>query len=216
MKPQTLFFSGLFAVIGAFFLFAVTPSAQATEKNAAHPAAAFIQKLGEEALVSLTDKSTARSVRETRTRKLLNDYFDVNSIGRFALAAYWKSASEAQKAEYFSLFEKMIVDTYTTRFEEYSGQSFKVDGARDTDNKRDAIVSSRILQKDGPDVNIEWRVRSKDGGMKVIDVIVENISMSVTQRSDFAAVIQRGGGDVEALLKSLRSKKKNASDVAKK
>ena len=40
---------------------------------------------------------------------------------------------------------------------------------------------------------------------KIIDVIVAGVSMSVTQRSDFASVIQRGGGQVNVLLAHLRS-----------
>ena len=48
------------------------------------------------------------------------------------------------------------------------------------------------------------RVRERGGSMKILDVIVEGVSMSVTQRSDFSSVIQRGGGNVDVLLDHLR------------
>jgi len=40
--------------------------------------------------------------------------------------------------------------------------------------------------------------------MKVIDVIIEGVSMSLTQRSDFSSVIQRGGGDIQILIDHLK------------
>lgn len=181
-------------------------SPAAAENKPLSPPAQFVQKLGDQALVELTDKTLGRAAREARAHTLLTRHFDIQTIGRFALGPAWREASEAEKKEYMRLFEDMIVKTYTSRFEEYSGQSFQVDGMRE-DGDRDHIVNSRILQKGGPPVLVDWRVRKKDGSFKIVDVIVESISMSVTQRSDFSAVIQRGGGKVEALLVSLRTRK---------
>ena len=61
-----------------------------------------------------------------------------------------------------------------------------------------------INQPSGSDVSVDWRVRERGGSMKILDVIVEGVSMSVTQRSDFSSVIQRGGGNVDVLLDHLR------------
>ena len=108
-------------------------------------------------------------------------------------------------SEYLRLFENMIVTTYAQRFSEYSGQELVV-GKATKASERDTVVSSQIVQKDGPPVTVSWRVRSGASGMKIIDVIVEGVSMSVTQRSDFASVIQGGGGKVQALLTSLRER----------
>jgi phospholipid transport system substrate-binding protein len=190
--------------VAAVFLISIVPagSAQAADDKTA----AFVQKLGDSALATLTGKDISRSAREKRVRTMLQDSFDVPAISRFAMGAYWKTATDAQRREYLDLFEDMVVQTYTTRFEEYSGQTLKV-GATIAASDRDSIVDSQIIQKDGPPVAIKWRVRSKGGQLKIIDVVVEGVSMSVTQRSDFSAVIQRGGGDIEALLTSLRARR---------
>ncbi len=209
MKPLN-FFAALFVVLASLAL-AGSPSARA-EGKALSPPAQFVHKLGETALMSLTEKKMARPVREKRVRDILRNNFDVQQIGKFAMGAYWKDASPAQRQEYMDLFEDMIVQTYTTRFEEYSGQVLKVDGS--TVAGKDFIVTSHVLQTDGPPINLEWHVRSKEGALRVVDVVVEGVSMSVTQRSDFSAVIQRGGGKIEALLSSLRDRKKS-SDPAK-
>ena len=111
---------------------------------------------------------------------------------------------DQQKKEYLSLFKDMVIDVYSKRFEDYNGQKIEVTRSR-PEGKRDVLVSSILKQDGGPDVRLDWRVRKKGSQYKVIDVIVEGVSMSLTQRSDFASVIQRGGGEVEALLVHLRS-----------
>lgn len=187
------------------FVFICLSPALAAQKGPS-AAAQFVQRMGDKALSSLTAQDLQATERSRRVRNLLNENFDVNIIGRFALGTYWKTATEAQKSEYLHLFEDMIVKTYTQRFAEYSGQEFKVGGTIEA-SATDSVVSSQIVQKNGPPLAVDWRVRNKGGQMKVIDVIVEGVSMSVTQRSDFASVIQSGGGKVEALLASLRQRK---------
>jgi phospholipid transport system substrate-binding protein len=174
------------------------------------PPAQFVQNLSNTALLSLTGKSMNRKTREDRVRDILLKNFDVQAIGKFALGTYWREASDAQRKEYMDLFEDMIVKTYTTRFEDYSGQSLKVDGAKDSPPK-DFIVASKVVQKDGPPVNLEWRVRNEEGGYRIVDVVVEGVSMSITQRSDFASVIQNGGGTIDALIASLRKREDGGS-----
>lgn len=171
----------------------------------------FVQKMGDQALTELTGDGITTAEREKRVRKILNQNFDIKTIGQFVLGRHWRTATEKQRTEYLDLFEDMIVTTYAQRFEEYAGQQFKATGSNPASSKsKDYVVQSTVLQKDGPPVKVEWRVRSFGGTPKVIDVLIENVSMSVTQRADFDAVINSGGGKVEALLDSLRKRQKTA------
>jgi phospholipid transport system substrate-binding protein len=207
--PRKIYIFGAFcALLLSFALPAITTEAATA---ASSPASAFVQKLGETALMSLTEKGMPRTVRERRVREILRANFDIPTIGRFALGTYWRDASETQRQEYMDLFEDMIVQTYTSRFEDYSGQKLLVDGT--ATQGKDFIVSSEVLQKDGAPVRLEWRVRNKDEGMKVVDVLVEGVSMSVTQREDFKSVIQHNGGKVEALLATMRQRKKSSGNL---
>ena len=202
-------FSGalILAVFCTFMLSFVSPSSAGDSSNS--PSSKFVQSLGNTALMSLTGKDINRKTREDRVRKILRDNFDVAAIGKFALGPYWREATEGQKKEYMNLFEDMVVQTYTTRFEDYSGQQLKVEGSESAGSS-DYMVTSKVIQKDGPPVNLQWRVRKKDGGLRVVDVVVEGVSMSVTQRSDFASVIQSGGGKLDALIAHLRDRKQDA------
>jgi phospholipid transport system substrate-binding protein len=57
-------------------------------------------------------------------------------------------------------------------------------------------------------LDIAWRVRPKGDSFKIVDVMVEGVSMSQTQRKEYASVIRRNGGQVEGLLAEMRQKVK--------
>lgn len=191
-----------FFVMAFVMLLAVSP-AKADEAFEAK-AKAHVQTLGDKAIAVISNTSNTKADREREFNKLLVQYFDLKSIGRFVLGRYWRDATPEQHKEYLKLFQKMIASMYAEKFSTYTNEKFNVVNAV-AKNERDAIVSSQI-EFDGsrPPIMLEWRVRNKEDGLKIVDLSVEGISMSVTQRSDYNSVIQKNDGDVEALLVTLR------------
>ena len=164
---------------------------------------AFVAGLVDRALSFLSDGNLSEAEKAKKFEALLDKKFDLNRIGKFAMGRHWRSTTKPQQTEYLKLFRRMILGVYTQRFSEYSGQKVRIIGSR-AEGKNDAMVSSVVEQKSGPNIRLDWRVRYTNGSYRVIDVIVEGVSMALTQRSDFASVIQRGGGDIEVLLAHLR------------
>lgn len=177
----------------------VTANADAVAQGAEK----FITKLADDGIGFLGDESISGEKQRAEFRKLLNRNFDMNTIARFSLGRHWRTASKPQRDEYMKLFKAMIIDVYSQRFSDYQGQTIEVTGSR-KEGERDVLVHSLLTQESGPDVKVDWRVRKREGRYKVIDIIVEGVSMALTQRSDFSSVVQRGGGDMEALLVHLR------------
>jgi phospholipid transport system substrate-binding protein len=174
--------------------------------RAAGDSAGFIADLGTRAVKVLSSPDSEKD-REKQFRALFDAGFDVPAITRFALGRYWQTASEAQQKEFTGLFTAYMVHVYTVRFNEFTGQQFKVTGSR-PESDTSSLVSSQMGSGGNPGVKIDWRVTAAPDGFKIIDLVVEGISMAVTQRQEFSAVIQRNGGDIEALLKLLRAKAK--------
>lgn len=162
-----------------------------------------IDKMGQRAISFLSDASLSTEQKQEEFRKLLQANFDMDTIGRFTLGKNWRTASAAQQKEFQKLFENYIVRIYSGRFNDYQGQRFDVTSFQDT-GKSDVLVSSYIVPDGGNKVKVDWRVRNKNGQYKIIDVIIEGVSMSLTQRSDFSSVIQRGGGDIDVLISHLK------------
>ena len=144
---------------------------------------------------------------EANFQQLLEQYFDVPSISRFVLARYWKVATDAEKAEFTKLFERYVVQSYATRFSEYSGETFQVkDIARNQPDAGYDTVRSIIVRPGEENVRAEWVLRSTGGQLRIVDVKIEGISMVQTYRNEFASVIQNGGGKVAALNEALKKK----------
>ena len=111
-----------------------------------------------------------------------------------------------QKREFMKHFEDWIVTAYGARFSEYSGEQFKVVGQR-PESEAITMVSSQIQRPaGGPPIRVDWRVAKSGNDLKIADVVVEGISLMVTQRQEFASVIQRNGGKLDALIRILREK----------
>jgi phospholipid transport system substrate-binding protein len=175
---------------------------------AAADPAAVITSLGNQALEVL-GKNVAPTARVARFRQLFSQDFDVPGIARFVLGRYWRVATPQQQQEFVRLFANYIVLAYSNRLAEYSGESLKVTGSRPVPDG--SLVSSQIVRPNGaPPAEVDWRLTRADGAYKISDVIVEGVSMAVTQRSEFASVIQRHGGQVEGLITALRQKTESA------
>lgn len=165
----------------------------------------FIDNMAQKGLGFLADDSIDGEQKKREFAKLLNDTFDMKTIGRFSLGRYWRVSTAEQRREYLDLFNDMVIQVYSDRFSEYSGQTFETSGHR-RESEKDTIVTSYVSD-DKTKVQVDWRVRHKNGHYKVVDVMVEGVSMSMTQRSDFSSVIQRGGGNVSVLLDHLRNQR---------
>lgn len=168
-------------------------------------AKAMVQALADGALKVLAETDGTRADRDKRLRTLLLAHFNVRAIGRFVIASHWRTASKQQRRDFLKVFESYVVKTYTVQLGQYAGEKFKVLAAQP--DKRGVVVISEILPPNRSPVVLKWRVRkSKSGDLKVVDVVVENISMALTQRQEFASVIQQRGGTLDGLVAALQEK----------
>jgi phospholipid transport system substrate-binding protein len=167
--------------------------------------AVFVREFSAQAIGVLADQSLSGEHRQQAFRDLLTAGFDVKAISRFVLGRYWRRATEVQRAEFTGLFEDLIVATYSRKFSDYSGQTLKVEAIRE-ENEKMAAVASRILRESGEPIRIDWRLLRRNGSWRIVDVVVEGMSMVLSQRSEYAAVIKGDGGKIEGLLTKLREK----------
>jgi phospholipid transport system substrate-binding protein len=98
-----------------------------------------------------------------------------------------------------------ILVAYTARLASFGGQTFRTRGSR---SDGDGVIISTDVSSPGnaSPVRIDWRLVNDNGVYKVNDFIVEGISMAVTQRSEFASIIQRNGGQLRGLIAMMRGR----------
>jgi phospholipid transport system substrate-binding protein len=173
--------------------------------GAAPDPATVINNLGNRALEVLGNKNTTPAQRVARFHELFLEDFDVPGIARFVLGRYWKIATPEQQEEFVKLFEDYIAIVYSNQLAAYMGETLKVTGSRK--DAEGAVVASEIIRPSGaPPVKVDWHLTDRNGSYKISDVTVDGVSMAITQRSEFASVIQRSGGQVGGLIAQLRQK----------
>ena len=162
--------------------------------------------LGDRTVIVLRSDDGNPGSLEARFRDLLREGFDLPFIARFSLGTNWRRATAEQRSDYFGVFGEYVVRTYSSRLGGYSGEAMNIVAAHRA-GERDSVVETEIVRPSGPPLTAEWRVRVIDGEYRIIDIAVEGISMAVTMRSEFSAVVQSKGIDGLIAALQLRANK---------
>ena len=195
--------------LGALFIAALVatglPPGPARADEFGAGAKKFIEILTSDAISMLTVEDISKTERADRFRRLMNENFAIKGIAKFVLGRHWRKATESEKKEYLQLFENLLVATYADRFSSFSGESFEITGVK-TGPRETILVNTRINRRNDTPVAITYVVKRFAGVARIVDVVVEGISMGITQRAEFASVIRNRGGKVAGLLTALREK----------
>jgi phospholipid transport system substrate-binding protein len=197
------------SLLTSLFLLMSTASLAAPPVVNPADAVAFMNQLWDRAVEVLNKKSDP-ALRQERFRQLFHADFDCPGIARFVLGRYWRDASEEEQRDFVKLFEEYVVFVYTARLSNFGGQDFKIRGSR-SDGDGVMVLTDVFSPGGNSPLKIDWRLVSDNGTYKINDVIVEGVSMLVTQRSEFASIVQRNGGQVRGLLAMMREKTASAS-----
>ena len=197
----------------SFFLFVILSFSFFLQKNnesflvyAIGDPGSYVISTTEKAIKTLTDGSIDPQEKEARFGKLFDENFDIPSISRFVLGKYWKSATTTQKKEFIVTFRNYIVKTYSSRFSEYTGEKLTLINSENQSNPKLFIVHTALNREDAPPIKVDWRVGLKKDRYVILDIIIEGISLAITQRSEFVSVIDQNDGNVDNLIKLLKEK----------
>src|SRR5947208_5349399 len=188
------------AAFGALLVMVLVLAAPVGAK--AQDARTFIGTLGQQA-IEVLGPGVPEVQRQARFRELFRDDFDLPGIGQFVLGRYWRVATPQEQRDFLGLFQEYLVRAYSARLGTYGGEPFRVTAVRP--NGGETIVTSEIIRRNGSPIAVDWYLIG-GGPFKITDVYVGGVSMKVTQRDEFASVIQRNGGQVGALLAQLRQR----------
>jgi phospholipid transport system substrate-binding protein len=169
---------------------------------------ALVKKITEEVLAALkTDKQLAAGDREKAVKlaeqKIL-PHVDFEEATRLAVGRGWKEASPEQRKKLIAEFRNMLVRTYSNAIGTYEGQTMKVLPSRVKPGEGEATVRNQFLRPGGKPILIDYSMRKTDSGWKIYDIVVEGVSLVLTYRSEFDAVVKQEG--IDGLIKRLGQK----------
>ena len=164
----------------------------------------FVSEIVDEVKKILVDTNT----KEFKTKKLSEialKTVDIKGVAYYSLGNYRKELSDEHLKEYLALFEKYFLKSFTSRLTDYSDPKIDVLSVEIL-NPKYTIVKSLLLATDKkPEVNIEWRIYTKNPDKPLIrDLIIEGLSLARTQKEEFASVIESNNGDVTKLFITLK------------
>jgi phospholipid transport system substrate-binding protein len=171
-------------------------------------AIAMIDNLTQKGVEEIINSNASQEEKSRIFRKLFTENLDLDFIGKYVLGRYWRTATPAQKKEFITLYKEFNVQTWSKRFDEFKGKHFTSAGASSANNPDQIFVNTTVQMENASPVSVKWRVYERSGEMKVIDIIIENVSLAQTARNEYTSFIAKSPDGVAGLLENLRQKVK--------
>ena len=171
---------------------------------AAESPRAVVEKMTQAAIDVLGRKDLSSDEKRHRIEDLAYANIDFDIMSRLVLARNWGRLSAEQQAEFVKLFREHLALTYGRNIESYNNEKVEVVGERD-EGRGDWSVKTKILRGGGSaDVLVDYRLRRENDAWRIIDVVIERVSLVANFRSQFQEIMS-GGGPTK-LLDILREK----------
>ncbi len=148
---------------------------------------------------------------EEIVKSLVVPYFDTNALARRVLSKHWKGASPVQQQRFTEEFSAYMVRFYAKAFANYGGEKIDISMNVENDGKGIATVKTAIVRRTGTDIPVNYRMQAQtDGSWKIIDVVVEGVSLVQSKRDEYSAVITNSS--LDKLIDDLAAKNKKPTE----
>jgi phospholipid transport system substrate-binding protein len=150
--------------------------------------------------VIATGKPLSRMVSDFE--RIFSRYADVNIIARSTLGADANRASASQLRAYTEAFRGYVARKYGKRFNEFIGGRIEVQGVRQVKSWHE-VKSMAYLRGESP-FEVNFLVSDRSGKDLFFDMIIEGISLRLSERTEIGAMLDRRNGDINALIEDIK------------
>jgi len=195
----------LIIITSLFMALAFGPAwAQAAGSDSARQ---YVDSVGQQVLTILNDQAEETSKQQS-LRQLFTQNVDMDWMARFVLGPAWNQANADQKNRYLSAYKNYLLSRYTQNFSDYAGSQYTVTGVKaEQDGQYTVGMKVNSPNAEEKETMAGYRLLTENGQFRIIDIIVEGVSLITTQRSEFSSVVQTSGMD--GLIQQLQNKTKS-------
>jgi phospholipid transport system substrate-binding protein len=147
------------------------------------------------------DRSTDDRVAEIE--EIAYELFDFTTMSKLVLARNWRKLDKEKRAEFVREFKRNLSRTYGTRLDRYDQEDIEIFGTQ-IEPRNDVSVRTRIVGGQFDGAVISYRLRERSERWRIIDVVIEGISLVSNYRSQFAEILNNG--TIDDLMAKLRDK----------
>jgi len=175
------------------------------------------QDLGPEDLVRKVTQDVLDAIRSDRqlaagdrqkALKLAEEkvlpHIDFEEATRLAVGRAWARAAPEQRKKLVEEFRRMLVRTYSSAISAYEGQTMQVLPVRMKPGDTEVTVHNRYIRAGGKPLPVDYQMHKTAEGWKIYDITVEGVSLVLTYRSEFDALVKQSG--IDGLIKRLEEK----------
>jgi phospholipid transport system substrate-binding protein len=187
---------GGIAAVGFFAALGRPARAAGTEA-----ATAFVTALTQQ-LLALVNSGKSEGQVYAGFEAILARYADMPAVAASVLGPPWRGASQAQKQAFVAAFQHYLSRRYGKQFRDYKNARFQVTGARDG-GKAGVLVSTRVVRPGQEDIAVDYQVSDRSGQIRVVNLIIEGVSMLATERAEIGAIVEAQRGNLDAVTAQL-------------
>ena len=170
----------------------------------------FVEKVTSDGIEQIINANVSQAEKDKRFEKLFNSALDLDFIGKFVLGRNWRTATPAQRKAFIQVYRELNVKTWSKRFDEFKGKAFVFTGTTPSSSAGQVYVDSTVNMGEGEPAKVKWRVRQEGKSFKIVDLVIENVSLAITARNEYSGFIKNNPGGVDALIKDLQNKVKQS------
>lgn len=128
--------------------------------------------------------------RRAALKKIADDIFDWEETAKRSLGSHWQQRTPDERGEFVRLFAELLGRSYLSKIETYDGEKIGYTG--DTMEGDQAVVRTKIINKQGTEILVAYRMLLRDGDRwKVFDVEIEGVSLIANYRTQFNNLLRR-------------------------
>ena len=135
--------------------------------------------------------------------RMMVRYGDMPTIAQSVLGPPARSATASQLSAFAEAFQGYMARKYGRRFREFLGGTVTVTGAQDT-GRYIEVLANVTIPGDAP-FEVRFRVWDRSGRPLFIDLLIEGVSLVISERSEIGSLLDRNGGSVDATTAALRN-----------
>ena len=172
-----------------------------SESQAANPSD-FVQSAVNRAS-EILKQNISKNEKMDKIELIAEEVVDIKGIAYYSLGSHRKSISAEKKDEYFKVFKKYFLKSFSSRLAQYSDPKIKVDSQKKLNEKYTIVSSTLLATEKTPEVKLDWRIVTKNIDKPlIIDVVIEGVSLARVQREEFNSIIQNS--NIDGLINNLR------------
>ena len=166
-------------------------------------AEALVTKLAGE-LMQLVKSGRSEAQVYSGFESILARYADMPAVSASVLGPPWRGASAAQRQRFVAAFQHYLSRRYGKQFREYRDARIDVTGARDG-GKAGVLVATRVVRPGQDDIAVDWQVSDRSGSPRVVNLVIEGVSMLANERAQVGAILDAQRGSIDGLIAQLNA-----------